>query len=419
MSNTPNKTSPSSSSSSSSSSPGTPVDTPRCAASSRHGTPCYNPVLPNERYCHLHLPEQPASSHHSQNNHQPPASAAHELQQTIPQAMQPPDQVERVSPGSLTVDAVRLLADTLAHMRPPQRAAVWAALQHTLSPETWREAAAQFAHFRQAQRALQQRRRCGDYHTDPYGMDPDLVEAMRPFFRFLYRKWWRVQTEGIEHVPAGGRALLVSNHSGVLPWDGSVIAMAVWEEHPAPRMVRNLYLNWFNTVPFVTTVFAGLGQMAGLPENALRLLEEDELVCTFPEGLRGMSKLFHQRYQLGRFGRGGFIKVALRTGAPIIPVAVVGAEEIYPLLSRGEVIARLLGTPIFPLTPFFPLLGPLGVIPLPTRWRIVFCPPIATAGYGPQAADDPLTVFALSEQVRSTIQQTINAKLAARTSIFK
>jgi 1-acyl-sn-glycerol-3-phosphate acyltransferase len=377
----------------------------------------------------MHLPDQPTSQH--QNNHQPPAPAAdeppappfeqhpHELQQAIQQAMQPPDQVERVAPGSITVDAVRLLADTLAQMRPPQRAAVWAALQHTLSPETWREAAAQFAHFRQAQRALRERRLRGDYQTDPYGMDPDMVEAMRPFFRFLYHKWWRVQTWGIEHVPATGRALLVSNHSGVLPWDGSVIAMAVWEEHPAPRMVRNLYLNWFNTMPFIAPVFAGLGQMAGLPENALRLLEEDELVCTFPEGLRGMAKLFHQRYQLGRFGRGGFVKVALRTGTPIIPVAVVGAEEIYPLLSRGERIARLLGTPLFPLTPFFPLLGPLGVIPLPTRWRIVFCPPIATADYGPEAADDPLTVFALTEQVRSTIQQTINAQLVARTSIFK
>jgi 1-acyl-sn-glycerol-3-phosphate acyltransferase len=204
----------------------------------------------------------------------------------------------------------------------------------------------------------------------------------------------------------------------VLPWDGAMITTAVMEEHPAPRLVRNLFLTWFNELPFLAPLFAGLGQLVGVPDNAIHLLQEGHLVCTFPEGEKGVGKPFGQRYRLRRFGRNGFVKVALRTGAPLVPVAVVGAEEIYPLIGKDKVMARLFRFPFFPVTPFFPWLGPLGAIPLPTQWSITFCPPISTAEYGPDAADDPLVVFALSEQVRSIIQQTINERLAARVSIF-
>jgi 1-acyl-sn-glycerol-3-phosphate acyltransferase len=282
----------------------------------------------------------------------------------------------------------------------------------------WRSTATILGYQLREHVAFVARRLQGDYYTDPYGMDRELIEGVRPFFRFLQRRWWRITTEGLEHVPQQGRALLVANHSGVLPWDGAMIATTMLEDHPGGRMVRNLYLDWFNTLPFVAPVFASLGQVAGFPENAVRLLEADELVCTFPEGLKGVGKTFAHRYKLARFGRGGFAQAALRAGAPIIPVAVVGAEEIYPMFTNVKPIARLFGLPFFPLTPLFPWLGPLGMIPLPTRWSITFAPPIATAACGPHAADDPLVVFDLTEQVRSTIQATIDRKLAERTSIF-
>jgi 1-acyl-sn-glycerol-3-phosphate acyltransferase len=326
--------------------------------------------------------------------------------------------------GSLSADALYALTDALAHSVPSHPPTLQDLAQHAsharhyLDADFWREVDTSISQHLKALVAFARRRRAGDYQTDPYGMDPELVELMRPLFRFLYYRWWRVRARGLEHVPAQGGALLVSNHSGVLPWDGAMITTAVMEEHPSPRLVRNLFLTWFNEVPFLAPLFAALGQVVGVPDNAVHLLEEGHLVCTFPEGEKGVSKPFEQRYRLRRFGRNGFVKVALRTGAPLVPVAVVGAEEIYPLISRGKGIARLLGFPFFPITPFFPWLGPLGAIPLPSRWSITFCPPIPTAEYGPAAADDPLVVFALSEQVRSIIQQTINEQLAARQSIF-
>lgn len=265
-----------------------------------------------------------------------------------------------------------------------------------------------------------QRRMRGEYETDAYGMDRELIDVVRPFFNFLYHTWWRTQTEGIEHVPADGRALLVSNHSGVLPWDGAMIATSVANEQQSDpdRIVRTLFLNWFNTLPFISPTLSALGQVPGLPDNATRLLDEDQLVCVFPEGLKGVGKLFKDRYKLARFGRGGFVQAALRTSSPIIPVAVVGAEEIYPMLANFEPLARVLGLPYFPITPFFPWLGPIGAIPLPTRWSITYCPPISLIDYGPEDADDPLVVFTISEQVRGVIQDTLNKKIAERSSVF-
>lgn len=293
-------------------------------------------------------------------------------------------------------------------------------LRDYLDPDFWKGIGMVLQYQIQEQVAFVKRRIRGEYTIDPYGLDPDIVEIVRPFVSFMYHTWWRTKAEGLEHVPAEGRALLVSNHSGVLPWDGAMIASAVASEHPLQigRVVRSLHLHWFSTLPFIAPALAATGQVPGLPENAIRLLENDELVCVFPEGLKGVGKLYKDRYKLARFGRGGFIQVALRTRAPIIPVAVVGAEEIYPMLYNAESIAKMLGFPYFPITPFFPWLGLLGTIPLPTRWNITFCPPISTEEYGPRAADDPLTVLALAERVRDTIQETIDTRLAERTSIF-
>ncbi|WP_129626861.1 lysophospholipid acyltransferase family protein [Candidatus Oscillochloris fontis] len=293
-------------------------------------------------------------------------------------------------------------------------------LRDYLDPDFWKGVGMVLQYQVQEQVEFIKRRARGEYTIDPYGLDPDIIEIVRPFVSFMYHTWWRVQAQGLEHVPAEGRALLVANHSGVLPWDGAMIASAVASEHPerVGRVVRSLHLHWFTTLPFIAPALAATGQVPGLPENAVRLLENDELVCVFPEGIKGVGKLYKDRYKLARFGRGGFIQVALRTGAPIVPVAVVGAEEIYPMLHNAESIAKMLGFPYFPITPFFPWLGLLGTIPLPTRWNITFCPPISTEEYGPRGADDPLTVLSLAERVRDTIQETINTRLAERTSIF-
>jgi len=326
---------------------------------------------------------------------------------------------------NFVADVWRLIAENLERMAPPQARIAFDLLrqfridgQDYLSPDFWRGIGMLLAYQLKEQTEFIRRRLRGEYQTDPYGMDREVIEIVRPFLLFMYRTWWRIRAEGVEHVPGDGRALLVSNHSGVLPWDGAMIATAVYEEHPSARIVRNLFLHWFSTLPIIAPTLASMGQVPAIPENAVRLLEDDELVCVFPEGIKGIGKLFRDRYRLARFGRGGFVQTALRTGAPLQPVAVVGAEEIYPLLGNAEPIARLFGLPFFPITPFFPWFGVLGVIPLPTRWSITFCPPIPTTEYGPEAADDPLTVFMLTEQVRGVIQQTIDAKLQERTSIF-
>jgi 1-acyl-sn-glycerol-3-phosphate acyltransferase len=194
--------------------------------------------------------------------------------------------------------------------------------------------------------------------------------------------------------------------------------VALLREHPLPRYARFLVLNWAFDLPGISVGLRKVGGVVASPYNALRLLEEDQLVAVFPEGVKGAGKDFKDRYRLQRFGRGGFVEIALRTGAPIVPVAVVGSEEIYPKIGELPLLARLIGAPYFPVTPTFPWLGPLGVIPLPSRWRIEFCEPIDTADYGPEAADDRSLVFELSERVRDTIQQKIYENLVERGPAF-
>jgi 1-acyl-sn-glycerol-3-phosphate acyltransferase len=262
------------------------------------------------------------------------------------------------------------------------------------------------------------RRLDGRYEEDDWGFDEEFVELVFPFFEFLYGRWWRVQTTGVHHVPSHGRALLASNHAGILPWDATMISFAIQREHPLPRFPRFLVLNWAFDLPFISVAIRKVGGVVASPYNAIQLLEEDELVAVFPEGVKGAAKPFRERYRLQRFGRGGFVEIALRTGSPIVPVAVVGSEEIYPKLGDAPAVGRLLGAPYFPLTPTFPWLGPLGVMPLPSKWRIEFCEPIETSEYGPQAADDRSLVFELSERVRETIQQKLYENLVKRGPAF-
>jgi len=254
--------------------------------------------------------------------------------------------------------------------------------------------------------------------VDEFGRDAKFTDTIRPLLEFLYTVWWRVEPAGVENVPAEGPALVVANHSGVLPWDGVMITLALRHEHPARRECRMLALDMFALLPFLAPALARTGAVRASQENGERLLRSGELVGVFPEGVKGVGKRYRDRYKLARFGRGGFVRLALRTSAPIVPCAVVGAEEIHPVLAKANWVGRPIGLPYFPITPTFPALGPLGVIPLPTKWSIDFADPIPTAEYGPAAADDSILVNRLSEQVRSIIQRMIAGRLARRRSIW-
>ena len=262
------------------------------------------------------------------------------------------------------------------------------------------------------------RRLGGRYTEDDWGFDEEFAEAVLPFLEFMYDRWWRVHSEGVGRVPAHGRVLLVANHAGIMPWDATMMGVAVMREHPLPRPPRFLVLDWAFELPYVSVLMRKVGGVPASPFNAMRLLEQDELVAVFPEGVKGAGKSFRDRYRVQRFGRGGFVEIALRTGAPIVPVAVVGSEEIHPKIAESRLLARLTGAPYFPITPTFPLLGPLGVVPLPSRWRIEFCEPIDISEHPPEAAEDPRVVLDLSERVRETIQEKVYENLVKRGPAF-
>ena len=261
-------------------------------------------------------------------------------------------------------------------------------------------------------------RRGPNFEVDEFGFDPQWTESLLTIFKAIYRGYWRVETTGVEHVPSTGRALLVSNHAGVLPWDGTMIKTAVFTEHPHPRHVRALVASQFMGMPVMSWFLRRTGQAVGHPDDTRRLLERDELVLVFPEGTRGTGKNFKDRYRLRRFGRGGFVSTAIRSRAPIIPISVVGSEEIYPMVGDLAPVARLLGLPYFPVTPFWPWLGPLGMIPLPSKWRIQFHPPVHVEEEAVTAADDQHLVMAIADEVRDTIQQGIYDNLKLRRGVF-
>ena len=254
--------------------------------------------------------------------------------------------------------------------------------------------------------------------VDDFGFDPVYERKVMPFFDFLYERYFRVECEGIAGVPDAGRCLLVANHSGTLPYDGLMIKTAVKREHPKHRDVRWLAEDFLFHFPFLGSFTNRIGAVRACQENAERLLEQESLTAVFPEGVKGIGKLFRKRYQLQRFGRGGFIKLSLRTRSPVVPVAVVGAEETNPMLFRIDYLSQALGIPYIPVTPTFPLLGPLGLLPLPTKWRIVFGEPVSFDEYGPEAADDEMLVGRLAEQVRDSIQTMLDRTVKKRASVW-
>nr|WP_308442625.1 lysophospholipid acyltransferase family protein [Rugosimonospora africana] len=262
--------------------------------------------------------------------------------------------------------------------------------------------------------AFLRRRLTGAYEVDEFGFDQELTDGVFfPLLRRLYQDWFRIEVEGIQNLPANGPALVVANHSGVVAMDALMLTVAVHDEHPAHRYLRLLGADLVFRVPFISELARKHGSTLACNPDAERLLGDGELVGVFPEGFKGVGKPYRDRYKLQRFGRGGFVSAALRTGTPIIPVSIVGAEEIYPMIGNIKPLARLLGWPYFPVTPTFPWLGPLGMIPLPSKWLISFGTPIETTGRAEQA-DDPAVVFNLADQVRETIQQTLYRLLEQR-----
>jgi 1-acyl-sn-glycerol-3-phosphate acyltransferase len=267
--------------------------------------------------------------------------------------------------------------------------------------------------------AFLRRRVTGDYEVDDFGFDPDLSDHLLAApFRPLYNKWFRVEMRGLENVPDEGCALVVGNHSGTLPLDAVMTSLGLLDHHPAHRHLRLLAADLVFATPFLAPLARKAGNTLACNEDAERLLNSGELVGVFPEGFKGIGKPFSERYKLQRFGRGGFVSAALRTGAPIVPVSIVGAEEIYPMIANVKSLARAFGLPYVPVTPLFPALGPLGLVPLPSKWIIEFGEPIDTAHLGPAAADDPMLVFDLTDQVRETIQQNLYQLLMTRRSVF-
>ena len=263
------------------------------------------------------------------------------------------------------------------------------------------------------------RRISGAFRTDEFGFDPDFnATLLMPLTRMLYRGWFRTRMRGVEHIPAEGPGLVVANHSGVLPIDMVMVQTGVFHEHPAHRNLRLLGADLLYAVPLLAQLARRSGHTLARPVEAARLLARGELVGVCPEGFKGTGKPFSQRYQLARFGRGGFAATALRAGVPIIPCAIVGAEEIYPMLADAKPLARLLGLPYFPVTPLFPWLGPLGMVPLPSNWIIEFCPPVSSGRLGPAAADDPAIVSDLAGHVRDVIQAKVNDLVAERGPAF-
>jgi 1-acyl-sn-glycerol-3-phosphate acyltransferase len=247
-----------------------------------------------------------------------------------------------------------------------------------------------------------------EFGVDPYGFDADFALAAAAPFVWLYRNYFRVQLHGVEHVPSEGRVLLVSNHSGQLPFDAAMLAVALLVEKDPPRVARALVEKWVPTLPFVSTFFARVGQVVGTPENCRRLLAADEAILVFPEGVRGLNKPFSERYRLRPFGA-GFMRLALEAGAPIVPVGVVGAEEQAPALVDVKPLARLLNMPAFPITP---TLLPL---PLPTRYHVYFGPPMRFTG---SADDEDAVLERQVAEVQGAVQALLEQGLAERQGIF-
>lgn len=394
----------------------------RCKGRTRAGQPCKRSALAGSKYCPSH---QLAEETPEAAEEMPGEAIRQDLMSQLDQLI---ERLRNLAPGYRPPPfsaqrLLKLVEENLEKFSPELRLGILEKLRGTISQDlfdvdTWKGIWTMLNYTLQYQGDLVKRRVTGEYEIDDWGLDREFLDTVRPFFEFLYKKYWRVETTGLDHIPKEGRTLLVCNHSGQLPWDSAMVATAILTEHPSQRLVRTLYATWFPTLPFVSVLLTKCGQALATEENGIRLLEQGELVAVYPEGYKGVGKLFKERYRLVRFGRGGFVRMALAAQAPMIPVSVVGAEETYISLYKSPTLARLTGFPYFPISPTFPWLGLLGFIPLPTKWYIDFGRPIPMDIYGPDAANNLVLVSQLSDQVRNIIQGMIYDRLARRRSVF-
>jgi 1-acyl-sn-glycerol-3-phosphate acyltransferase len=358
-----------------------PGQRPRCAALTAEGRPCRNYAVQDGR-CRVHAP--------------------------------PDDDAGAATEEPLRVeDAARARAEREAARRG------WAPAVDAL--EALRDASGDrfLDHVREAA-AFLRRRLTGDYEVDAFGFDEDLTtNVLMPLLRPLHTHYWRVSAHGTEHLPAEGGGLVVANHAGTLPVDAMIARLDILDH--TGRHARELGADLAFRTPFIGALGRKTGATLASGDDADRLLRSGELVAVWPEGFKGIGKRWKDRYKLQRFGRGGFVATALRAQVPIVPTAIVGSEEIYPMLYDLRVVARLLGLPYFPIVPqmfALPVLGPIALLPLPSKWIIEYGEPIDTTAYGPEAAEDPMAVFDLTDHVRDTIQQMLYRNLMGRRSVF-
>jgi 1-acyl-sn-glycerol-3-phosphate acyltransferase len=324
--------------------------------------------------------------------------------------------------GGLLSELIQLASRSLGDLKPPiaQLAGLAADPVHALTSLAramgvdWEES---FEETLEETIAFIRNRLQGDYAVDEFGFDPEFTTKIYlPLLRRLADSWFRVEVRGAENLPMDGSALLVANHAGTLPLDGMILHTVVYDE--IARHVRMLGADLIFKTPYSHDLARKTGTTLACQEDAERLLASNQLVAVFPEGFKGLGKPYADRYKLQRFGRGGFVAAAIRAQVPIIPTAIVGSEEIYPLIAKAPALARALGLPYFPITPLFPWFGPLGMIPLPSKWIIQFGEAITTDELGAGAAEDPMIMFNITDQVRETIQQTLYALLMQRRSAF-
>jgi 1-acyl-sn-glycerol-3-phosphate acyltransferase len=413
----------------------------RCQALTQAGEPCKNYALDGSDYCRVHAGsagEEPVEERAQQEEGPAEELAQQEggadlsdeevreqllteldelterVQATSPEYQPPPfspkrfvalvEELIKKLPVDVQVDVLGKLRDALNRdlLDMELIKGAWYMINHTVEYNA----------------DVVKRRFTGEYDVDEWGLDWEFLDAVLPFFNFLYKIYWRVDAAGLENIPQEGRALLVANHSGQLPWDSMMVGTAVLTEHPSQRLVRTLYGSVVPTLPYLSAWATRLGQALASVENGVRLLEQEELVAVFPEGYKGTGKPFRDRYNLARFGRGGFVKMALDTGAPIIPVSVIGAEETNIALAKLPIGSSTSSIPYLPITTTFPWLGLLGFWPLPTKWFIDFGEPITMDTYGPDASLNLVLVSQLTDHVRNAVQDMVNERLAQRRSIF-
>lgn len=261
-----------------------------------------------------------------------------------------------------------------------------------------------------------QRRLEGDYPIDQYGFDVEFTERIHlPLMSALAREWFRVEVRGAHHLPVDGSALMVANHGGMIPVDAMVLQSVVFDA--VARHLRLLAASLVFSTPVVADFARRTGSTLACAADAERLLADGHLVGVFPEGFKGLGKPITERYRLKRFGRGGFVATAIRAQVPIIPVSIVGGDEAYPQIGNLARLAEILGLPYFPVTPLFPWLGPVGLIPLPSKWVIDIGEPVSTRPWRDRAGD-PRTIFAVTDQVRQHIQARLHTLLTERRSAF-